>query len=257
MRLTVLGGNAAGPNPGAGCSGYLVQNRSTAIVVDLGPGTVPELKKHIDPRFLDGIVISHGHHDHMLDLITLRYSLKCAPSSISNVLSVWIPPGVERTLAALATAFSEPGETSGYYDGVYDIANFDPSTQLATGDLTIDFAMTVHPIPTWAMRIESADGGAVGYTADTGPTAPLANFFRGVSLLVSETTLGGLDADSIEPSGHLTAAEAGQLASDTGATSLLLTHFWEEIGVNAMRLKAAERFAGHIDIARPGLIAQT
>ena len=257
MRLTVLGGSAAGPNPGAGCSGYLVQSRSTAIVVDLGPGTVPELKKHIDPRLLDGIVISHGHHDHLLDLITLRYSLKYAPSPISNVLSVWIPPGVERTLAGLAAAFSDPGESSGYYDGVYDIANFDPSTQLAIGDLTIDFAMTTHPIPTWAMRIESADGGAIGYTADTGPTAPLANLFRGVSLLVSEATLIEPDAGSSEVRGHLTAAEAGQLATEAGATSLLLTHYWEELGTSTLRLKAAERFAGHIDIARPGLIAQT
>jgi ribonuclease BN (tRNA processing enzyme) len=44
MELTILGGSAAGPNPGQGCSGYLVESGTTRVVVDLGPGTFPELR---------------------------------------------------------------------------------------------------------------------------------------------------------------------------------------------------------------------
>ena len=80
MRVTVLGGSAAGPSAGAGCSGYLIQDGDSAIVIDLGPGTLIELKKHVDPRRLDGIVLSHVHLDHTLDIGALRYSLKYSPS---------------------------------------------------------------------------------------------------------------------------------------------------------------------------------
>ncbi|HEX7104031.1 MAG TPA: hypothetical protein VF201_15410, partial [Nitrolancea sp.] len=41
--VIVLGGASAAPNPGQGCSGYLVQLGETRIVLDLGPGTLPEL----------------------------------------------------------------------------------------------------------------------------------------------------------------------------------------------------------------------
>ena len=40
MELTILGGSAAGPNPGQGCSGYLVESGTTHVVIDLGSGNV-------------------------------------------------------------------------------------------------------------------------------------------------------------------------------------------------------------------------
>ena len=50
MIVTVLGGSAAGPNTGAGCAGFLLQEQSTAVVLDLGPDTIGELRKHVDFR---------------------------------------------------------------------------------------------------------------------------------------------------------------------------------------------------------------
>ena len=64
MRLTVLGGAAAGGNPGQGTSGYLVQARGAAIALDLGFGTLAELRLHASMRDLDAIVVSHLHLDH-------------------------------------------------------------------------------------------------------------------------------------------------------------------------------------------------
>lgn len=39
MEPTILGGSAVGPNPGQGCSGYLVMSATTRVAVDLGSGT--------------------------------------------------------------------------------------------------------------------------------------------------------------------------------------------------------------------------
>jgi ribonuclease BN (tRNA processing enzyme) len=72
MQLVVLGGSAASPNAGAGCSGYLVQHGDDNVVLDLGPGTLPELRRHTDYRTLRAVVISHLHPDHTLDLVALQ-----------------------------------------------------------------------------------------------------------------------------------------------------------------------------------------
>ncbi|MDQ2683068.1 MAG: MBL fold metallo-hydrolase, partial [Chloroflexota bacterium] len=68
MRVTVLGGSAAGPNAGAGSAGFLVQHEETSIICDLGPGTLLEARKHTDVHSLTGIVITHYHLDHVADL---------------------------------------------------------------------------------------------------------------------------------------------------------------------------------------------
>ena len=65
MKLTVLGGSAAGGNTGIGCSGLLVQEADTSLVIDLGPGTLLELRKHVDYRVISAIIISHYHLDHI------------------------------------------------------------------------------------------------------------------------------------------------------------------------------------------------
>ena len=48
MQVTVLGGAAAGGNTGMGCSGYLFESEGAQVVVDLGPGTMLELRQHCD-----------------------------------------------------------------------------------------------------------------------------------------------------------------------------------------------------------------
>jgi ribonuclease BN (tRNA processing enzyme) len=254
MRLTVLGGSAAGPNPGMGCSSYLLRDGDTAIVIDLGPGTVPELKRHIDPRILDAIVISHAHLDHLLDLATLRYSLKYAPSPATKSVDVWIPPEARRTLDRLALAFADDGEEATFYSGVLALREYHPGRALKIGSLSISFAPGVHYVSSWSLRVESDFGHLLGYTADTGPAAKLEGHLAGTGLLIAEATLLEPSSEPNEARGHLTASEAGDLATAAHAKSLLLTHFWEELGPQKLKAKASERFHGRIELARPGLI---
>jgi ribonuclease BN (tRNA processing enzyme) len=255
MRLTVLGGSAAGPNPGAGCSGYLLTDGDTAIVIDLGPGTLPELRSHIDLRSLDGLVISHQHLDHILDIAALRYSLKYSPSKRSGPLPVWIPPGAEETLHYLARAFSTEQETPDFYTEVLDIRTFDPANPLEIGSFSVALAQGIHYIPSFSMRVSSTKSSkALGYTADTGPAARLEHHLAGVQFLIAEAALAEPGLEPVETRGHLTAEEAGQLATKCGAHTLVLSHIWEEMGFEQQRERAANAFGGKIEIARPGLM---
>src|SRR5215213_1671056 len=104
MELTILGGSAAGPNPGQACSGYLVEGGTTRVVVDLGPGTFPELRGHVDYRLPDGLMLSHGHLDHFLDIFTLRYALAYDPVAADRRLPRGLPPVRLALLDKLAQA---------------------------------------------------------------------------------------------------------------------------------------------------------
>ncbi|MBA3416286.1 MAG: MBL fold metallo-hydrolase [Chloroflexia bacterium] len=250
MKLTVLGGSAASPNAGMGCSGYLVEAGSTCLVLDLGPGTLPELRRHADFRTLDAIVISHMHVDHVLDLLALRHALAYNPVPSPRPTPVWLPPGGADVLAH-ATAPFDACDEPGTFAGTVDIREYDPTQPLAIGDAVVTFAPTVHYVPAWAIRVDT-QGRALGYTGDTGPTADLAPFFRGVQVLVAEATL--LDAGDRHDvdRGSLTAAEAGALADAAAAEILVLSHLWQERGFEASRVQAAAAFGRQLELARPG-----
>ena len=253
MNVVVLGGSAAGGNTGAGCAGYLLIEGETRLVVDLGPGTLLELRKHVDFRAIDGIVISHYHLDHILDIGALRYLGKYHPEPIKQrKIPLWIPPGTRVRFAIWTDAFGSSDETE-FLEAVFNIAEYDPVEVLNVGDLSISFATTVHSVPAWAMRVTGPSGGDFGYTADTGPTADLAGFFRGVRLLASEATEPDTTQEPPHQRNHMTAREAARLAADAQAQALILTHHWEELGLDRAALEAQSVFDGLVMVARPGL----
>ncbi len=252
MKLTVLGGSAASPNTGAGCAGFLVETESTTLVLDLGPGTLPELRRHTDFRTLDAVVISHMHVDHVLDLLALRHALAYNPVPAPAPIPVWLPPGGIDILTRATAPFDACDEPERFAATVR-VAEYDPAQALHVGDAVVTFAPAVHYVPAWAIRVHAPGAADLGYTGDTGPAANLADFFAGVEILIAEATLLSPGDGPAAERGSLTAAEAGELAAASGAKTLLLTHMWEERDFAACREQAQRRFAGRIEMAFPGL----
>src|SRR5918997_1586055 len=79
MRLTVLGKSPSWQDAGGACSGYLVEEEGTAVLVDCGNGVFSKLRQFVDYVDVDGVVISHLHADHFLDLVPYSYALTYAP----------------------------------------------------------------------------------------------------------------------------------------------------------------------------------
>jgi ribonuclease BN (tRNA processing enzyme) len=252
MHLTVLGGSAASPNAGMGCAGLLVQTDRTRLVVDLGTGTLQELRRHADFRTLDAVIVSHMHVDHVLDLLALRHALAYNPLPAPAPVPVWLPPGGAELLAQ-ATAPFDACDQPGRFAATVTVTEYDPARPLTIGDVDVTFAPAVHDIPAWAIRVQESTGSALGYTGDTGPAAALAGFSAGVQVLVAEATLLEPGARSWDERGSLTAAEAGELAAAAGAEILVLTHMWEELGFASYRAEAEAVFPGQVKMASPGL----
>lgn len=253
MRMTVLGGYAGVTSTGAGCSGYLIRAGSTAIAADLGPGTLGELRRQVALDRIDGIVVSHGHLDHILDLAALHVLLLYSPMRGKRRIKLFLPPDPTGQLDRWRMAIAAATDGS-LLDETFDVAQYDPNRTPTIGPVEVPFAPTVHPLQAYAMRF-TGDGRAIGFTADTGPAADLYDVFAGVEILVSEATLIDVTAADgpRETRGHLMATEAGLLATRASARTLVLSHRWEEHDATLQRAQAASVYAGRIVMSSPGL----
>lgn len=255
MRLTVLGGAASCPNPGQGCSSYLVESAGIRVLLDCGSDTLATLRDVTDFRTIATIIISHIHSDHTLDLVPYRYGLKYAPGSPSRHVPLWMPPGGKHFLHSLAGAFGTGEEEVESYFDVFAVREYDPNWPAEVGPFTIRFHRTHHFIPAWAMRLEEGDKSLV-YLSDTGPDEALIDFSRDADLLICEGT--HLEAPEGVPAsemGHLTARQAGEIATAAGAHKLLLTHLWAALGFDRY-LQEAESVFSPVIIAQPKLVIE-
>ena len=251
-RGIALGGSAANPNAGQGCSGYLIESEEARLVLDLGPGTLIELLRHADIGALDGIVITHMHIDHMLDLIALWWGWMHHPRQLERPLPLWLPPDGAAKMRRTLSTLGRTDEVDRFFGDVCDVNEFAPDDPLESAGATLTFARTSHFIPCWAIRCEMSNV-VVTYTADTGRASDLVNLARNADLLIAESMSRTDSFDESEFRGTSTPVEAATLARDAGVKRLMLTHFSLPEDAEIGRRQAAEVFSGSIDVAVPGL----
>jgi ribonuclease BN (tRNA processing enzyme) len=233
LSLTVLGCSGSFAPAGGACSGYLVRAAGTVLWLDAGPGTLANLQRHVDLDELDGIVLTHAHPDHWVDV--LPYHNVARYIRPRTGVPVWSPVKV-RDLAgqvngAIAPAFDWQVVTDG------DVAHLGP--------LTMRFSRTDHAGETLAVRVD-ADGASLGYSADTGPGWSLSALGPGLGLAVCEATLAAEDEGRVQ---HLTGRQAGADARAAGARQLLLTHIQPGVDADRSRADAAEAFGAPVAVA--------
>jgi ribonuclease BN (tRNA processing enzyme) len=254
LSLTVLGGAAAWPNPGQGCSSYLVREDHRAVLLDCGANTLLELRRHIDYAAIDAVVISHCHADHILDLVPYRYGLVYGAAKPQRRIPVYVPPGGRERLDLLGRAFDGLGEYPvAFWESVFDLIEYDPGEHLDVSGFDIWFASSQHFVDCFAIRVNAGDGKALAYSSDTGSIVPLKPIMRGADIVVIEATLDDYGDQQPSQRGHLTPEDAGRLASDAAAKTLVLTHLWSERPVERVIERAARHFDGAILVAKPGL----
>jgi len=215
VRFTVLGSSGTYPTPTNPASSYLVATDETAIWCDAGSGGFQALASVIDPIDVDAIVISHRHPDHCVDLFAAFHALTYRPDPVRGV-----PLFAHRSVVDHILGFLD-AEDDHAIRSTFDITCVDAGVSWTVGDLAIRSVGMDHSVPTLGFEFES-DGRRLFYTADTGPNGKWIDQVGPVDLLVSEASFQGDSADEYRQ--HLTAAQAGRIASRIGATRLVLTH---------------------------------
>lgn len=246
LRLTVLGCSTAAPHPTTPTAGYLVEWGETALLLDVGQGVVRALQRVLDPLDLSAIVIGHMHADHYLDVVGLRYLFPWGePAAVP--LPIHLPPGGRARFDALATAVSE---RAGFFDAAFDAQEYDPDGSVAVGPLRVQFVRGRHYVPACGVVVEAPDGTRLGYTGDTGPSDSVVAAMQGVDLLLVEAALRDPRHDDPER-GHLTADEAIEMATASGAGRALLVHYAPDRRAELEALAAAA--PGRVGVAIDGL----
>jgi ribonuclease BN (tRNA processing enzyme) len=219
VQLTVLGSSASYPGPGGACSGYLVQEGKTNLLVDCGTGVLSNLQKALALQQINNIVISHFHADHFFDLIPYRYALtRPLYKDIRPVL--YLPPGGRKALLKAVATFDKSID---FFSDHFQIEEYDPKRGIKVGDFNVDFAPVKHYIPAYAISISGKK--RLVYSADSGLCDALDDIAQGADLFLCEATLY---ADGDGEWGHLHANEAANLAKKAKAKRLILTHFWSD-----------------------------
>jgi ribonuclease BN (tRNA processing enzyme) len=236
MRLTVLGCAGSHPGPGRACSSYLLEADGYRLLLDCGNGSMANLLQVCTARDVDAIIVSHRHLDHWADLVGLYLSLAFDPAGRASV-PLYGPVGLDAYIAQVLP------DSTGLFPQLC------PFTAVAAGDhleldpFQVELFAAVHPTETVASRV-TAGGVVLAYTADSAWTPDLTAAASGADLLVADCTW---PQSGEQVSGmHMTAADAGRLATAAGVRRLLVTHVWPGYDPVEVAAEAAEHFAGEV-----------
>ncbi len=231
LTLTVLGCAGSYPGPGDACTGYLLDDGTTKVWLDCGPGTLSNLQRHCAITEVDAVIVTHHHPDHWLDLPVLRnalrYYLEVERFDVYAPAETW--HAARQLIGDIAPTFTAHVIADGGSERI--------------GTMEVRFARTDHPVETLAARID-AGGTSIAFTADTGPAFSLSPLGAGIAVVLAEATLATTAAGHV----HLTGAEAGALAAAAGAGRLLLTHLPPGADAEQHRAAAATTFDGPIEV---------
>ena len=255
LTLTILGASPAAPNPGGACSGYLLRQGETAVLMDCGAGTAGRIAQHVAPNRLNGVVISHLHPDHYFDLVQVYYMLKFGeprPADLPPRVPLFLPPGGQEFMRKFGKLISD---RPAMLEDIYDVRDYAADCEIDVGGLPFTFHRVQHYIMSHAMRVRSASGAVLTFSSDVAPCPPLIEAARDAALFMCESAMLEAAQDEANPAlrGHMSAAEAGEAAKQAGAKRLLITHYRSSPKHDAHHLaEASATFEGPVDLAREG-----
>jgi len=259
MKVTVLGKSPAWQDAGGACSGYLLEDGDTTVLLDCGNGVFAKLRERIDYTSVDAVVISHMHADHFIDLVPYAYGLLLTPRQQPVPVAghpgtdnparprLIVPPGGQTTLRSVVGSWGDEE----LVEQAFLLEEYASDSEVEVGSLTFTFAEVPHFILTHAVSVASSNGaGRFTFSADCRPNEELIEFARDTDLLLVEATLPRPERTGIR--GHLTPAEAGEHGRRAGAGRVVLTHISDELDAEWAREEASKAFGGDVQVAREG-----
>jgi ribonuclease BN (tRNA processing enzyme) len=249
MRVTVIGCSGSYPGPDSPASCYLLEaddadGRTWRVLLELGNGALGALHNYIDPLSVDGVLVSHLHPDHYMDLCGYYVLRRYGPQGPQSPIPVWGPTGIADRMAHAYDLPLDPGMREDFdfheYDGPFEL-----------GPFSVEAIEVDHPVLAYGLRIGSG-GATVGYSGDTGPCAGLDRVAADVGLLISEASFRS--GDDNPPHLHLTGTDCGSVANRMRVGRLVLTHIPPWFDKDTALQEAKEAFAGDIELARPGAV---
>lgn len=236
LTITVLGCSGTYAAPGGACSGYLLRSATTAVWLDCGPGTLANLQRHVPLTEVDGIVCSHSHPDHWLELPVALNAFRYGIGRPEGRLPLHWTAQTAKRFAGVNGRPPEPTFAS---------TVIDERSRFTIGDIDFSCSRTDHPVETLAVRADSG-GRSIAYSADTGNGWSLSSLGEGIDVAVVEATLDEGQVGTVQ---HLTGRQAGEQAQRAGVATLVLTHLAPGSDPEARTAAATSAFDGTVVVA--------
>jgi ribonuclease BN (tRNA processing enzyme) len=241
VDVTVLGCSAMYATRDAAATGYLVELDGFKLWMDAGGGTWQRLLEHLDYKDIDGILLSHRHPDHTIDVFQAFHARAYGVHGKLDPIPLWAPMETVDRITAFSTELRD----------VFDINVIAAGQTVDIGGTKASFYEMAHPAETCGIRLE-AGNEILAYSADTGPAADLLGLARDADLFICEATFQDQDQPWWE--GHMSAALAGRAAAEAGAKRLMLSHLPEGRDLDVSRDEAARETGGiPVELACDGL----
>ncbi|MFB7474605.1 ribonuclease Z [Kitasatospora sp. NPDC056184] len=264
-ELVVLGTASQVPTRHRNHNGYLLRWDGEGLLFDPGEGTQRQmLRAGVSATQLTRIAVTHFHGDHSLGLagVIQRINLDRVPhpvdvyfpasgevyferlrhASAYHETAVLRPRPIEEPgplpapgarFALEAVRLSHPVESFGYRLSEPDGRRLVPERLASLGIRGPDVGRLQRhgAIEAAGRRVtldevsEPRPGQRFAFVMDTRLCEGVHELAERADLLVVEATFTDADARLAEDHGHLTAGQAGKVAAEAGARSLVLTHF--------------------------------
>ena len=245
MDLVIAGaGPAYSDRRGSVGAAYVLVHDGRSIVLDLGHGAYAGVAGIVEPADLDGVVISHLHPDHFVDLVPLRHYLRYEFEPPRRV-RVIAPAGLDRRLDDL---HAEPGFTR----ASLDVDALRPG-MWQVGPFAVEARRVTHTDDSYGFRVtpaDAADRPGLVYSGDCGHGEDLLPLIRPGDTLLAEASFGTgpVPVDDM----HLDAPAVARVAAASGAGRVLLTHVLATYDVAAVVASVEAAYDGPVAIVEPG-----
>lgn len=242
MEIKVLGTVSPRCFEDKNCPGYLIKDQNNLVLLDCGNGVSKDLKSTDMDKLT--IIISHLHHDHYGDLLSLAYDSYVLHNIgiLKQRIPVYIPkPNLEESPDSVENNLNVYNFLTNLgEENFLELKFYDEKDKLIIGDMKVDFSRNPHQIPTYSVRVRNNDKTVV-YSGDTGyKDNTLTKLSENADLLICESTF--LKGQTRKKDYHLYAYEAAEIAKTAGVSHLLLTHFYPEIDKSLYVQEAKEIF---------------
>lgn len=216
MELIVLGSYGPFPGKDGACSGYLLQDNNTNILIDCGNGVLSRLQGYCKIEELDTVILSHLHRDHSSDMQILKYAVQIKQNfkTMNKAIEVYAPK----------TPDNEYNDIN--VKGIFNTHHIEENLEITIKGIKIKFYKTVHPVECYGMRIEKG-GRVFAYSGDSVYCDNITSLAKDADLFLCDANATENIRSKVQVP-HLSVKEACSIASIAKAKKLLLTHFWFE-----------------------------
>lgn len=245
ISFKILGSGSCVPRIERAPAGNIFKYKNYKFLLDCGPGILRQLvKAKEDYKNLTGVILSHFHPDHSSDFIPLILALSATPDfERKENLYVIGPKGLSSFVENLYNTFN-------IRPNGFEVKCIEDDAFILNNELYIYTFKGNHTATSIVTKVvyKNNDGKSKGfvYSGDTDYDEKIAKFARNIDLLVLESSF------PYKTPNHLTPELAGQIAQESGANKLVITHLFPPMdnpNINVQH-RIKEHFMGQVLVAQ-------